>query len=216
MDGTPRHNDRRQQAEQAKAAWLAFPSLGGHHLAFRPTARGKWDLVAKDGRIRASLWVETDRRTRNRSAFRYGITSSGRDYEMHNVPRTVRTVAELELVDMATGKVILRQSGEHFNRSPNGHLWTEDGSTVGFPVSGRGVRNATLSAIDPSTRVLATCRLNPSLWVTWQPLSCPTSLKYMEVCLSSVGLQTPHIVPVAIVAATNLTGFLTRPEGGGA
>lgn len=165
--------------------------------------------------MRASLWVETDRRTRNRSTLRYGITSSGGDYEMHSVPRTVTAVAERELVDMATGQVVLRQSGPRFNRSPTGHLWMEDGSTVGFPVSGRRVRNATISAIDPSTHVLATCRLNPSPWAHLQPLSGQTSTKYMEVCLSSLGLQTPHIVPVAIVAAMNLRGFLARPDGGG-
>ncbi len=201
---------RRHEADQAKSGWMKFAALPGHQLKFRPAGGRRWELTAADGQLAAVVREGMEVRQLGFAEPELAVTACGREYRLQSVGLRIFPVKEL--VDDATGHLVLRLTGSHFDESTISRMHLRDGTTVEFSVTGHQVRNATLSAIDPSGQVLITCRVSPA-----QPLRrswSSNSLKGIEVRVSPAGYSNPGVVLHAVVAAELLKEYVTSPGGG--
>jgi hypothetical protein len=120
----------------------------------------------------------------------------------------------MEWVHGRTGEVTLKQLGSNFDRRADGMIGFSDGEWWRFPVRGRWLDRAIMTAVDRRASALVRYRVRkyPNRFVTaGVPLHLPT----IEIVVApGLTLREDRLLAIAL-SAPWLRGYFDRPGGGG-
>jgi DivIVA domain-containing protein len=161
---------RRQYARDCDAGWLRVSDLPGTRLRWTRTK-----IVSSDGQVLVTLRAD-----------RWSVAASGQLFFLR----------DRQVVDVATGRPILQEVGDHYGRQAKTVLLGLQQRWFRFPVQGSRRRNGVMTAVDESgTEVL---------WFR------KTARRAVEVVVSPQCAVTPEILCVIQLAAPLLGSYFRR------
>jgi hypothetical protein len=183
-------------------AWESFPELPGEHLSWYQTARGRSEIVAKDGQVLAAV---------------EGVRLFPLPGLAPRPPRRV-TIGQVTYqvggrlfgarVTAPDGSTILSFTGKNFEREAGAVVHMPDGRSLRFPVQGTSKGNAVMTAIDD---------VGGSVFRLRQVRNTGSGQQYKKVVsiLVEPGRQiTPEMLLVMATGYYNLCTFFDRSGGG--